>query len=1038
MRNIKVTEKIIVVFMILILIFMLGIWYVSYGTTTTQSVGTNVEATFNDLTGELTILSTSGKGTLEESSYTAFIETIGKDKIKIITFSNGVYAYNTDEGLFSSYINLETINNISCLDTSVMTDMSYMFAYCKSLTNLDLSGLDTSNVTTMEAMFDECRKLINLKLSGFDTSKVTNMNSMFSKCYDLISLDLSSFDTKNVTDMSFMFYDCADLKELNLSSFDTSNVTSMYSMFYYCKVLTNLNLSSFNTSNVKEMAYMFYQCKALTNLDLRNFNTSNVKSMGYMFYGCELITSLDLSNFNTSNVIDMGNMFSYCFALTDLNISSFNTSNVKNMRYMFEGSDSLESLDLSNFDTSNVFDMTHMLFGTSLNDIYTPYLCSAEVMDLNDTYYNVTDTTDTVAYTSITEDTFSGSVHLVKHFKIVYDANGGTGEMNSLIDNFEKMIPYTTVIIKDNEFTSPNGKKFYNWNTKADGTGELYKENDRYSTNANLKLYAQWISTTAIVGTNVEATFDELTGNVTITSTSGIGTLDPIKYTTFIEFWGKENIETITFSNKVYACDVEEGLFYEYESLTTINNISNLDTSKMTNMSNMFAGCYELTGLDLSNFDTSNVTDMSNMFDYCVELIDLDVSGFDTSNVTNMNNMFNNCNSLTKLDLSNFDVSNVTDMNSMFTFCEELISLDLSSFETTEVTNMSNMFAYCFSLINLDLSSFNTRKVINMNEMFIECSSLEEVDLSNFDTSNVTDMSNMFDGCSSLISLDLSSFDVSNVTDMSNIFNYCILLNNIKTPHSYSSAIMPLYGSYYNMTDITDRQAYKNITKDTFSGSVHLIKEVTIKYYSNDGTGMEEEEFVLPYAMIEISENYFTPPSGKIFYNWNTKADGTGTSYLAYDEYEACTNLTLYAQWINEDGYYFSSIKYEIGEDYVSKVSPNTSVDEFLDNMNTNGTAKIYNLNGQEVIGSALVGTGYTLQVEFNGTTYEYEIVVRGDIDGNGKITVTDLSMLNQHIVRRITLTGAKEKAADIEYSGKITVTDLSMMNQALVGRITL
>ena len=46
--------------------------------------------------------------------------------------------------------------------------------------------------------------------------------------------------------------------------------------------------------------------------------------------------------------------------------------------------------------------------------------------------------------------------------------------------------------------------------------------------------------------------------------------------------------------------------------------------------------------------------------------------------------------------------------------------------------------------------------------------------------------------------------------------------------------------------------------------------------------------------------------------------------------------------------------------------------------------------------------------------------------------------MLNQHIVRRITLTGAREKAADIEYSGKITVTDLSMMNQALVGRITL
>ena len=35
-------------------------------------------------------------------------------------------------------------------------------------------------------------------------------------------------------------------------------------------------------------------------------------------------------------------------------------------------------------------------------------------------------------------------------------------------------------------------------------------------------------------------------------------------------------------------------------------------------------------------------------------------------------------------------------------------------------------------------------------------------------------------------------------------------------------------------------------------------------------------------------------------------------------------------------------------------------------------------------------------------------------------------------------LTGIKEKATDIDYSKKITVTDLSMMNQALVGKINL
>ncbi|MCD8027977.1 MAG: BspA family leucine-rich repeat surface protein [Erysipelotrichaceae bacterium] len=56
----------------------------------------------------------------------------------------------------------------------------------------------------------------------------------------------------------------------------------------------------------------------------------------------------------------------------------------------------------------------------------------------------------------------------------------------------------------------------------------------------------------------------------------------------------------------------------------------------------MFQFCELLTSLDLSNFDTSNVTDMNCMFAGCVSLTDLDVT-IDKSSVEDDEDMFYNC-----------------------------------------------------------------------------------------------------------------------------------------------------------------------------------------------------------------------------------------------------------------------------------------------------------------------------------------------------------------------------------------------------------
>ena len=245
-------------------------------------------------------------------------------------------------------------------------------------------------------------------------------------------------------------------------------------------------------------------------------------------------------------------------------------------------------------------------------------------------------------------------------------------------------------------------------------------------------------------------------------------------------------------------------------------DLSNFNTSKVTDMCFMFAGCSSLTSIDLSSFNTSQVTNMDEMFGGCSSLASIDLSSFNTSKVTNMDGMFGGCSSLTSIDLSSFNTSKVTNMDRMFGTCSSLISLDLSNFNTSKVTNMQSMFDGCSSLTSLDLNGFNTSKVTDIGYMFYECSSLTSLDVSNFNTSKVTNMQGMFYGCSSLTSLDLSSFNTSQVTNMSSMFSGC---KKLQTQINIMNAGINNY-SYMFETALTDPDAYVIIGYTTETQSI--------------------------------------------------------------------------------------------------------------------------------------------------------------------------------------------------------------------------
>jgi len=260
------------------------------------------------------------------------------------------------------------------------------------------------------------------------------------------------------------------------------------------------------------------------------------------------------------------------------------------------------------------------------------------------------------------------------------------------------------------------------------------------------------------------------------------------------------------------------------------------------------------------------------------------------------------------------------------------------------------------------------------------------------------------------------------------------------TTDTTATAIPKTYEGLTENTSYSGRIPQGNIAGD---GSLVLKlyydrNTYNIRYELNGGEASTALTNTYIYGKSLVLSNRVTKP-GHVFIGWYNNEELTGETVTAIGT-EETGEKTYYAKWSNEEEFYITSEKYVINseEKQITRVSPKTSVTTFVNNTKINGTVKVLDLNGKEVTGEALVGTGYKLQVDFKGTKYEYDIAVRGDLDGNGKITVTDLSILNQIIVKRLAVTGVREKAADLDYSGRTSITDLSMMNQTIVGRITL
>ncbi len=298
--------------------------------------------------------------------------------------------------------------------------------------------------------------------------------------------------------------------------------------------------------------------------------------------------------------------------------------------------------------------------------------------------------------------------------------------------------------------------------------------------------------------------------------------------------WDNPTIEKVVFdkSFRFARPTTTFGWFQNQEKLTTIEGLNYLNTSEVTNMSEMFYNCKKLTYIPLSGFNTSKVESMASMFNSCESLTSIDGGYLFTGNVKYMDYMFYNCKALTDLDINGFDTKNVTSMDNMFGWCESLQRLDLSNFNTSKVTIMYEMFTHCSMLEELNLESFDTSNVTNMDDMFSYCPLLTTIYVGEkWNVGKVVDYYNMFYNCNSIKGEKGTTYDANHVGK-----DYAHIDGGSSNP-GYLSNVSCLYDMSIANTKVTKENCYNILGNGIFSYSPST-KTLTVKgnYKYNNNT----------------------------------------------------------------------------------------------------------------------------------------------------------------------------------------------------------
>ena len=205
-----------------------------------------------------------------------------KDKDKDIQIWKIIYDINGEKeiNIFGSNFVKNNINNCKMILDNNEHILSSNYQIKNNNTNklLEIKLKINNKMTDMSYMFNNCSSLSYLNdFSNWNTNKITNMSNMFNYCKTLKNIpDISKWDTSNVTDMSYMFANCKSLKSIpNISKWNINKKAIMNDMFLNCETLFLLfDISKWDKNSVIYKNFI-KEKEEYKNENINNKNTKN-------------------------------------------------------------------------------------------------------------------------------------------------------------------------------------------------------------------------------------------------------------------------------------------------------------------------------------------------------------------------------------------------------------------------------------------------------------------------------------------------------------------------------------------------------------------------------------------------------------------------------------------------------------------------------------------------------------------------------------------------------------------------------------------
>lgn len=207
------------------------------------------------------------------------------------------------------FMNLQNVRTLYIEGDFKPETMVQTFEGVSNLTTLNFDNFDTSNCTSMEGTFSGLTTFNNWNfLNSLDTSKVKNMSNLFA--YSSTLTEMPTFSMASVEDASYMFEQTGISKiKPNILG---NNIKTAEGMFSLCTNLDLADISDYTTifghnNNLTNVSHLFEMCSKVSTVGVHDVFTYVEDPTGMEPGGYEL----DQTKLNNQ-------LFTYCPNITDM------------------------------------------------------------------------------------------------------------------------------------------------------------------------------------------------------------------------------------------------------------------------------------------------------------------------------------------------------------------------------------------------------------------------------------------------------------------------------------------------------------------------------------------------------------------------------------------------------------------------------------------------------------------------------------------------------------------------------------------------